>query len=129
MSENSMMAGFAIKMDEVNDDGADTLIENFDECKLDEWQWMYDESGYSCIVMLTDYESAYYDDSHNVVSISDLVDARISAGQYANSFPKFKFAKNLDVNGLDAGPEIVFFNTIWYNGAEMGTIFKEKEDE
>jgi len=123
MSENSMMTGYAVKMGKVDDaDRIEFLFENFDDSALNKWQWMYDDSGYECIVYLTESDRCYYEGSQIVVDMNDMKTAKASAFKFADESPDFQFVLNEDDE-----PEFVFFFIVWYNGVEMDTIFKERK--
>jgi len=116
MSENSMMAGYAIKMGKVDEERIDELYNTFDSSSLNHWQWMYDESGHECLVFLVDAESSFYDDLNIHSSLQDMQAIVYSAIEFSNDEPKFELNNSQTSN-------LIFFAKIWYNGSDKGTIF------
>ena len=115
MSENSMMAGYAIKMGKVEGDRVDDLFEDFDNSWLNKWQYMYDDSGHECLVYLDNAEYAFYDDLSVCVEFKDMQYMITSA---------IEFADGLELPLADNGEiALIHFVKVWYNGSEMGSIF------
>jgi len=118
MSEDTLMAGYIVKIKEVHDKKTiNELYENFDTDNLEEWQNFYDDSGFKCKVFITDYENEYYGGYEKVISISMLENM------------KGNFIKANKVKFELKGNTIAHFTKIWYNGCEMGSLVKGEHDE
>jgi len=110
-----MMTGYAIKLRQIDTEleaeRYEELIDNFNYADLKTWQYFYDESGYECLVYLTDYEYEFEGAINTSINSANL----FSKG--ANAL-KLKHVEELRIN-----MDVHFFVSVWYNGTDMDTIF------
>ena len=120
MSSVTIMAGYAIKISKVGTERANYLYLNFDERKFNEWQWMYDESGYECIVYITEYQNNFIRHLTSSTTMQEMLHYQQSAIEFSNQEPAFK---------LGLAPEMIHFVSIWDEHTALSKpIFQEKED-